>query len=67
MPTKIPPTPRVDDPGYWRFRAANTRQLAEESTDEMSKMVLGKIAEAYDAVAQRAEERRRKLDSEPDA
>jgi len=33
----------------------------------MSKMVLGKIAEAYDTVAQRAEERRRKLDSEPDA
>src|SRR5262245_17573155 len=29
MPTKIPPTPRVDDPGYWRFRTANTRQLAE--------------------------------------
>jgi hypothetical protein len=57
MPAKQPP--RVDDPGYWRFRAANTRELAKESTDEMSK-TLAKIAESYDALAQSAEERRRR-------
>ena len=60
MPDKQPPTPRVYDPGYWRFRAANTRQLVNESKDESSKTVLLKIAEAYEALAQRAEERRRK-------
>jgi hypothetical protein len=58
MPAKQPP--RVDDPGYWRFRAANTRELAKESTDEMSKTLLGKIAETFDALAQNAEERRRR-------
>ena len=58
MPAKQPP--RVDDPGYWRFRAANTRELAKESTDETSKTLLAKIAEAYDALAQNAEDRRRR-------
>jgi hypothetical protein len=53
MPAKQPP--RVDDPGYWRFRAANTRGLAKESTDETSKTLLAKISEAYDALAQNAE------------
>jgi len=58
MPAKQPP--RVDDPSYWRFRAANTRELAKESTDETSKTLLAKISEAYDALAQNAEERRRR-------
>ena len=58
MPVKQPP--RVDDPGYWRFRATNTRELAKESTDETSKTLLAKIAETFDALAQNAEERRRR-------
>ena len=62
--TKQPPAPRVDDPGYWRFRAANTRELANETKDENSKMVLLQIAESYEALAQRAEELRRKPESQ---
>jgi len=46
--------------GYWRFRAANTRVLAQESTDEMSKTLLAKIADSYDALAKNAEERLRR-------
>jgi hypothetical protein len=49
----------VDDPDYWRFRATNTRELAKESSDPSTKSVLAKIAETYEALAERAEERLR--------
>jgi hypothetical protein len=57
MPVKQ--SPRVDDPDYWRFRATNTRELAKESSDPSTKSVLAKIAETYEALAERAEERLR--------
>jgi hypothetical protein len=49
----------VDDPDCWRFRATNTRELAKESSDPSTKSVLAKIAETYEALAERAEERLR--------
>jgi hypothetical protein len=58
MPVKQ--SPRVDDPDYWRFRATTTRELAKESIDASTKSVLEKIAETYEALAERAEERLRK-------
>jgi hypothetical protein len=57
MPVKQ--SPRVDDPDYWRFRANNTRELAKESNDPSTKSVLVKIAEAYEALAERTAERLR--------
>ena len=37
---------RVDDPGYWRFRAHNTRQMAKEMKEGEAKDIILKIASA---------------------
>jgi hypothetical protein len=55
--TKMPP--RVDDPGYWRFRANNTRQLAQDMKQGEAQAIVLKIAEEYDLVAKLTEERLR--------
>jgi hypothetical protein len=55
--TKVPP--RVDDPAYWRFRANNARQIAEDMEQGEAKAVVLKIAEDYDFVARLTEDRLR--------
>jgi hypothetical protein len=52
--TKVPP--RVDDPGYWRFRANNTRQLAQDMKQGEAQAIVLKIAEEYELVASLTEE-----------
>jgi len=56
--TKVPP--RVDDPAYyWRLRANNARQIAEDMEQGEAKAVVLKIAEDYDFVARLTEDRLR--------
>ena len=54
---KMPP--RVEDPGYWRFRAENARKQAEEAKQDDAKAILLNIAEQYENLARLAEEQRR--------
>jgi len=51
--TKVPP--RVDDPGYWRFRANNARQMAQDMKQGEAKAIVLKIAEEYELVARLTE------------
>jgi hypothetical protein len=55
--TKVPP--RVDDPGYWRFRANNARQMAQHMKQGEAKTTVLKIAEEYELVARLTEDRLR--------
>jgi len=56
--TRMPP--RVDDPGYWHFRAENARNLANEmKNDDGARTIVLNIAEQYEHLARMAEERRR--------
>jgi hypothetical protein len=43
-------------PGYWRGRAAEAREHAEQMHDRESKREMLHIAASYEALAQRAEE-----------
>jgi len=54
--TKVPP--RVDDPGYWRFRANNARQMAQDMKQGEAKAIVLKIAEEYELVARLTEDLR---------
>ena len=56
--TKMPP--KVDDPGYWHFRAKNTRGLAEDVKEENERGILLNVAEQYEQLASMTEERRRR-------
>jgi hypothetical protein len=50
-------SPRVDDPGYWRIRAENTRKLATGMKPSDAKTILLNIAEQYEHLARLAEQR----------
>jgi hypothetical protein len=50
--------PRVDDPGYWRIRAENTRKLATGMKVGDAKTILLNIAEQYERLARLAEQRK---------
>ena len=56
-PGKMPP--RVEDPGYWRFRAGNARKQSEEVKYPEGKTILLNVAEQYERLAQLAEELKR--------
>jgi hypothetical protein len=47
----------VNDPEHWRYRAEETRALAEDMKDEQSRQLMVRIADDYDRLARRAEER----------
>jgi hypothetical protein len=48
----------LDDPEHWRQRAQEMRALAEDTKDPESKRRMLEVADGYDGLAQRAEERR---------
>jgi hypothetical protein len=47
----------VNDPGHWRRRAKEMRALADDMKDEKSKQRMFRIADDYERLAKRAEER----------
>ena len=52
MPASI-----ANDPKHWRMRAKEARALADKMSDQLSKEMMLGIAEDYDRLAERAEER----------
>jgi hypothetical protein len=49
----------VDDPKHWRDRAAEVRRVAETMNDPRARAEMLKIAQDYDRLAVRAEDRLR--------
>jgi rubrerythrin len=47
----------ADDPAHWRQRADEARALAEQITDRDARQMMLRIAEDYEKLAKRAEER----------
>ncbi len=47
----------ADDPAHWRQRADEARAMAEQMTDRDAKQMMLGIAEDYEKLAKRAEER----------
>jgi hypothetical protein len=52
-------TSPINDPKHWRERAEEARVHAEQITDPESKQAMLRIAEDYEKLAKRAEERLR--------
>jgi hypothetical protein len=46
-------------PEYWRSRAEEVRTIAEQLRDKFSRETMLRIAQDYEVLAQRAEERQR--------
>jgi hypothetical protein len=49
----------VNDPEHWRDRAREKRALAERLRNELAKQTMLRIANDFDRLAERAEERSR--------
>ena len=47
---------RFWDPEHWRFRAEQTRTVADQMTHEEARAIMGRIALDYDRLAKVAEE-----------
>ena len=50
----MPHVPHFNDPQHWRERAEESRALAEQMQDEVSRTMMLKIADDYDKLAVRA-------------
>jgi len=50
----------VDDPAHWRQRAVEARALADDMRDDISRKTMLKIADDYEHLALRVEERLRR-------
>ena len=53
------PSSPINDPEHWCKRAEEMRTLAEEVKDPQSKQMMLRIAEDYERLAKRADERAR--------
>jgi hypothetical protein len=49
--------PKLDDPEYWRSRAEEARAVAVQMMDAHTKAVMLQIAQDYEKLAARAEQR----------
>jgi len=52
------PASFINEPEHWRHRAEEIRTLADGMKDEISRQMMLRIAQDYDRLAQRAEERK---------
>jgi hypothetical protein len=55
-----------NDPAHWRQRAAEARTIADQMTDPEGKRRMLEVAENYNRIADRAEERVRQTLSKED-
>jgi len=55
----MPKAPAIDDPDYWRQRAAESRRTAQQLDDPMQKKTMLEIADGYKQLADLAEARRK--------
>jgi hypothetical protein len=51
------PAPLINDPEHWHKRADEARSLADDMKDEISKQMTLQIADDYERLAKRAEQR----------
>ena len=51
------PNSFINDPQHWRGRAEEARTLSDLMNDETSKQMMLRIADDYDRLAERAEQR----------
>jgi hypothetical protein len=49
--------PIIDDPKHWRGRAEEARTLADQIADPTSRTMMLRIADDYERLAERAEQR----------
>jgi hypothetical protein len=49
--------PRWDDPAHWRGRGEDMRALAKQTHDPKTQRMMIKLADDYEKLARRAEER----------
>ena len=52
----MPSSKFVWDPNHWRFRAEETRTIADQMTHEQARTIMRRIALDYDRLAKVAEE-----------
>ena len=52
----MPSSKFVWDPQHWRFRAEETRTVADQMTHEAARTIMRRIANDYDRLAKLAEE-----------
>jgi hypothetical protein len=53
----------LEDPDHWRRRATEVRAIAEQMDDPKERLAMQRIAERYDLLAMRAEQRKRPGDN----
>jgi len=53
-------THTLDDPKHWRDRAEEVRTLAEQMSDPETRRIMRGIADDYEKLAKRAEQRKGK-------
>ena len=54
---RVVPTSFINDPEHWRQRAEEIRTLADDMKDEISKQMMLRIAQDYERLAARAQQR----------
>jgi len=56
----------INDPEHWRQRAQEARAMAAQMNDPISRAMMEGVADDYEKLARRAEERRRKSPAKSD-